>query len=54
MPVNSNLAKVYFLQDFISFYVDNEDYYSAIFEKEWEKTKKAKDAARKKQWDKYL
>ncbi len=54
IPINSNLSKVYFLEDFDSFVKCNSDYYNSIVEAENNKREKIMQNERNKKWDKYL
>ena len=51
VPVTSNLAKVYYLEDMGSFIERNKDYYKAIINKMQEENQKNQE---QKNWDKYL
>lgn len=52
VPVSSNLAKVYYLQDMGEFIRNNEDYYNRIQNIIFEEKKQNKQ--KEKNWDKYL
>lgn len=54
IPINSNLSKVYFLEDYDSFVKNNSDYYNSIVEEENKKNENKKQSEKQKKWDKYL
>lgn len=53
VPMSSNLAKVYFLEDFESFYIDNQEYYESIINIQEEEFDNARRKKLKEKWDKY-
>lgn len=53
IPATSNLAKVYFLQDFNSFYELNFDFYHAVVDSIQEIRRKERESHAQENWDKY-
>lgn len=53
IPATSNLAKVYFLQDFNSFYELNFDFYCAVIDSIQEIRRMGRERQVQENWDKY-
>lgn len=53
IPATSNLAKVYFLQDFNSFFELNFNFYCAVIDSVQEIRRKERESQAQENWDKY-
>ena len=54
VPANSNLAKVYYLQDFNGFMANNSQYYFDVMSKHHSQQQRKREQDAQQEWDKYL